>query len=110
MDRGIALDDPSSNTRGLALLTAATLWPAVQMGVPLQPQLLKLEEVFEESRRSGMEIQDTMKAAILLKCVTGQLKTYLNIGAQEDMTYKTLREQCLKWDTTTLEHFGLWEW
>ena len=68
------------------------------MGVPLQPQLLKLEEVFEESRRSGMEIQDTMKAAILLKCVSGQLKTYLNLGAQEDMTYKTLREQCLKWD------------
>ena len=70
MDRGIAPDDPSSNTRGLALLTAATSWPAFQMGVPLQPQLLKLEEVFEESRRSGMEIQDTMKAAILLKCVT----------------------------------------
>ena len=39
-----------------------------------------------------------MKAAILLKCVSGQLKTYLNLGAQDDMSYATLREQCLKWN------------
>ena len=83
---------PNSNTRGLALLSAATSCP------PLQPQMLKLEEVFEDSRRAGTDIQDAVKAAILMRCVSGQLKTYLNLGAQDDMSYSALREQCLKWD------------
>ena len=89
---------PNSNTRGLALLTAATSWPAFQMNSAIQPQLLKLEEVFEDCRRAGTEVQDAVKSAILLRCISGQLKTYLNLGAQEDMSYRTLREQCLKWD------------
>ena len=89
---------PNSNTRGLALLSAATSWPAFQMNAALQPQMLKLEEVFEDSRRAGTDIQDAVKAAILLRCVSGQLKTYLNLGAQDDMSDASLREQCLKWD------------
>ena len=72
---------PNNNNRGLALLTAATSWPAFNMGLPLQPQILKLEEIFEESRKSGTEIQDALKSAILMRCVTGQLRTYLNLGA-----------------------------
>ena len=89
---------PNSNTRGLALLSAATSWPAFQMNAALQPQMLKLEEVFQDSRRAGTDIQDAVKAAILLRCVSGQLKTYLNLGTQDDMSYVSLREQCLKWD------------
>ena len=89
---------PNTNTRGLALLTAATSWPAFQMNLPLQPQILKLEEVFEDSRRAGTDIQDAVKAAILMRCVSGQLKTYLNLGAQDSMAYNSLREQCMKWD------------
>eukprot|EP00435_Cladocopium_sp_Y103_P030731 s4949_g7.t1 len=68
------------------------------MNAPLQPQLLKLEEVFEDCRRAGNEVQDAVTSAILMRCVSGQLKTYLNLGAQEDMKYSSLREQCLKWD------------
>eukprot|EP00435_Cladocopium_sp_Y103_P016694 s2953_g4.t1 len=89
---------PNSNARGLALPTAATSWPSFQMNAPLQPQLLKLEEVFEDCRRAGNEVQDAVKSAILMRCVSGQLKTYLNLGAQEDMKYGSLRGQCLKWD------------
>ena len=89
---------PNNNNRGLALLTAATSWPAFNMGLPLQPQVLKLEEVFEESRKSGTDIQDAVKSAIVMRCVSGQLRTHLNLGAQENMTYASLRE--LKWDST----------
>lgn len=84
---------PNTNTRGLALLTAATSWPAFQMNMPLQPQIL-----IEESRLSGTEIQGAVKAAILMRCVSGQLKTYFNLGAQESMAYNSLREECVKWD------------
>jgi hypothetical protein len=68
------------------------------MNAPVQLQMLKLEEVFEDSRRAGTDIQDAVKAAILMRCVSGQLETYLNLGAQDDMSYSALREQCLKWD------------
>lgn len=97
---------PNTYTRGLALLTAATSWPPFHISMPLQPQILKLEEVFEESRRSGTEIQDAVKAAILMRCVPGQLKTYwgtrehglqLFEGAVHDMG------SC----TAALEQFGI---
>ena len=41
---------PTSKARGLALLGAATTWPAFSMNSGLQPQLLKLEEVFDEGQ------------------------------------------------------------
>ena len=44
---------PTLNARGLALLGAATTWPAFSMNSALQPQLLKLEEVFDETVNSG---------------------------------------------------------
>ena len=97
----------NNNHTCLALLTAATSWPAFNMSLPLQPQILKLEEIFEESRKAGTEIQDAVKAAILLRCVSGQLRTYLNLGAQDNMQYGTLREQCLKWDRAQQRWSGL---
>ena len=93
--------------RGLALLTAATSWPAFNMGLPLQPHIFKLEVIFEESRKAGTEIQDAVKAAILMRCVTGQLRTYLNVGAQDNMQYNTLRGQCLRWDRVQHRWSGL---
>ena len=57
---------PTSKARGLALLGAATTWPAFSMNSALQPQLLKLEEVFDETFKAGTTIQDGLKSAILL--------------------------------------------
>ena len=85
---------PNSHTRGLALLSAATSWPAAQMNAPLQPQMLKLEEVCEDTRRAGTDMQDAVKAAILMRCVSG----HLNLVVQDDMSYNALRGQCLKLD------------
>jgi hypothetical protein len=82
---------PNNNNRGLTLLTAATSWPAFSMGFPLQPEIVKLEEAFEESRKAGTEMQDAVKAAILMRCVTGQLRAYVNLGAQDNMQYHTLQ-------------------
>ena len=61
------------------------------MGFPLQPEIVKLEEAFEESRKAGTEMQDAVKAAILMRCVTGQLRAYVNLGAQDNMQYHTLQ-------------------
>ena len=43
------------------------------MNSALQPQLLKLEEVFDETVKSGATVHQELKPAILLRCVGGQL-------------------------------------
>ena len=57
----------------------ATTWPAFSMNSALQPQLLKLEEVFDETVKAGPTIQEELKLAVLLGCVGGQLKSYSNV-------------------------------
>ena len=89
---------PNSQNRGSALLTAVTSWPAFNMQQSLQTQLLKLEEGFEEVRKTGTKIGDSLKMAVVLKCISGALKTHLNVSMSENMTYSELREAILKWD------------
>ena len=61
-----------------------------------QPQLLKLEEVFDETAKSGTAVQEELKPAILLRCVGGQLKPYLNLTIGDNVQHSTLREQVLQ--------------
>eukprot|EP00435_Cladocopium_sp_Y103_P019344 s4186_g4.t1 len=98
---------PSSSGRGLALMAALTSWPQFSMGQPLQPQLLKLEDALEEARRAGTTIPDTLQQAILLKCVSGQLRTHLNLSISESTTFKELRENVLRWDRSQQKWAGL---
>lgn len=72
---------PTSNNRGLALLSALTSWTPFQMNQPLQPQLLRLEEVMEEARRAGSTVPDQLKQAVLIKALSGQLRTHILISA-----------------------------
>ena len=64
----------------------------------LQPQLLRLEEALEEAKRAGSTIPDQLQQAILLKCVSGQLRTHLNLAIEEKTTFSELRERVLRWD------------
>ena len=89
---------PKTKTRGLALLSAITSWPSFNMQHSLQSQLLKLEDAFEEAKRVGSIVADDLKCAILMKCVSGQLKSFLTINVDEDADYSDLRETILKWE------------
>ena len=60
---------PNAQTRGLALLPAITSYPSFIMNKPLLSQLMRLEEMFEETRKSGTPVQEELKVAILLKCI-----------------------------------------
>ena len=64
------------------------------MNSALQPQLLKLEEVFDETVKSGTTIQEELKSAILAGCVGGQLKPCLSLSIGDNIQYSTLRQ----WD------------
>ena len=62
---------PNTQSRGLALLSAAATWPEFTMNTPLQPQLLRLEDTSEEARQAGTMLQEKLKTAILFRCVGG---------------------------------------
>ena len=66
------------------------------MNSALQPQLLKSEDVFDETVKAGTKIQEELKSAILLRCVGGQLKSYLNLTTGDNVQYSTLREHVLQ--------------
>lgn len=89
---------PTSKNRGLALMSAIMQWPQFQMNMALQPQILRLEDSFDEAKRSGVDIQEEVKVAVILKCLAGQLKTHVSLQLGEGMTYKELRECLMKWD------------
>ena len=80
------------------LLGAATTWPAFSMDRALLPQLLKLVEALDETVKAGTTIQEALKPAILLRCVSRQLKPELNLTLGDNVQYSTLREQVLQWD------------
>ena len=89
---------PTSKNRGLALMSAIMAWPGFQMNQAVQPQLLRLEDAFEEARRASVTIQDEMKIAVLLCCLSGQLRTHVSLQLSEGMSYGELRECLLKRD------------
>ena len=98
---------PNTQTRGLALLSALTTYPAFVMSKPLLNQLIKLEEMFEETRKSGTAAQDELKVAIVLKCVSGPLTTQLNLMLDGAAKYADARDQLLRWDRTQQKWAGL---
>ena len=98
---------PSSSGRGLALMSALTSWPSFAMNQQLQPQLLRLEDALEEARKAGATIPDQLKQAILLKSVSGQLRTHLNLAIQETTTFAELRDHVLRWDRSQQRWNGL---
>ena len=82
---------PNTQARGLSLLSSVTAWPAFSMSKPLQAQLLRLEDAYEETRRAGTTLSDELKSAIALRCITGALKTHLSLSLKETSTYAVRR-------------------
>ena len=68
------------------------------MQKPLLPQLLLLEEAYEEARKGGTALSDELRSAILLCCIGGQLKVHFNMALTDNAKYAHLCEQVLKWD------------
>ena len=88
---------PNIQSRGLALLTSVTAWPGFSMNKPLQTQLLRLEEAFDERGKAGTPLADEFKTAILLRCISGSPKTHLNF-LKDGTKYLEVREEVLRWD------------
>ena len=94
---------PSSRNRALGLLHLLMKWPEFDMKVAMLPQILKLEDSFREYERIAGALSGELKFAVLMKCIGGQLKTYLNMTIQDTTTYENLRESILQYDQATIK-------
>ena len=64
---------------------------------------MKLEEAFREyDKISPQPLAAEMKFAILLRCITGQLRMHINVTLKEDASYDTLRETVLQYDRANI--------
>ena len=71
-------------------------WPGFDMKQAMLPQILRFEDAVREYERMGGKLEGELRFAILLRCVGGQLKTYLQVTLQEGTTYDQLRENILR--------------
>ena len=95
--------EPSSKNRSLSLLNAILSWEQFDMRKGILSQLLRLEEAFKEYERSGSTLGSDIKFSVLMKCVSGQLKTWLQLNMVETATYDELREAIIRYDQATLK-------
>ena len=84
--------EPVSRNRSLGILNAIMSWPQFSMkGGSVVAQLLKLEAAFREyERTTGEALQEELRFAVVFRCVTGQLKTWLQLQVQDGTSYAEL--------------------
>ena len=95
----MAMFAPKSQGRSLGILTAITQVPAFKQNEALLPQVLELERVFEESSEA---IQESVKTALLLRCLPNATKNQIFASLPENASYSEVREACLRMDR---QHF-----
>ena len=64
-------------------------------------QVLRLEHAYSEYEKLGTKLNDDLKTAILMRCVQGNLKTWLQLQVTEQTTYSKVREMILLHDSST---------
>ena len=64
-------------------------------------QVLRLEHAYSEYEKLGTKLNDDLKTAILMRCVQGNLKTWLQLQVTEQTTYSKVREMILLYDSST---------
>ena len=89
---------PQARNRTMNLLQGIMAYPSFNMKLSILPQLLKLEEHFTQYERLGGKLPD-MRAAVLLKAISGPLKIHLNMTLNEGSSYAKIREAVLAYDT-----------
>ena len=94
-------NEPLSKNRSMGLLNVIMNWPVFSGKMSYVQQILKLEHAYAEYEKLGTKLNDDLKTAVLMRSVTGQLKTWLQLQASESTTYARVREMILMYDAST---------
>jgi hypothetical protein len=82
----------------MSLLSIIMNWPAFNLKASLLSQVLRLETTYAECEKLGNKLADDIKAAVLLRSVTGNVKPWLQLRANDKTTFSQLRELVLTYD------------
>ena len=74
---------PKARGRTMSMLQGIMAYPAFHMKSSIIAQVVRLEENFTQFERLDGKLTHEMKAAVLLKCVSGPLKVHLNLSLTE---------------------------
>ena len=94
-------NEPASKNRSMGLLNVIMNWPTFSGKQSLMQHVLKLEHAYGEYEKLGTRLGDELKTAVLMRSVTGQLKTWLQLQVTEATTYARVREMILAYDAST---------
>ena len=96
-------NEPVSKNRSMGLLNVIMNWAQFTNKSSLMSQVLRLEHAYSEYEKLGQPqpLGDELKTAVLLRSVTGQLKTWLQLQVRETTTYSQIREMVISYDTST---------
>ena len=90
---------PQARNRTMSLLQGIMAYPNFNMKTSILPQILKLEEHFNQYEKLGGKLTPDLRSAVLLRVITGPLKIHLNMTLNEGSSYQKIREAVLAFDT-----------
>ena len=90
---------PQARNRTMSLLQGTMAYPNFNMKTSILPQILKLEEHFNQYEKLGGKLTPDLRSAVLLRVITGPLKIHLNMTLNEGSSYQKIREAVLAFDT-----------
>eukprot|EP00435_Cladocopium_sp_Y103_P017353 s850_g4.t1 len=94
---------PTSRNRSLGILNALMSWKEFDMKGALLSQIVRLEDAFREYDKISMQpLASEVRFAILLRCISGQLRMHINVSLKEDASYDALREMVLQYDRANI--------
>ena len=97
----ICANEPHSKNRSMSLLNLIMNWPSFSGKGSLLSQIMKLENAYSEYERLGTPLAEEIRSAVLMRCITGQLKVWLQLQITEATTYNQLRELVISYERST---------
>ena len=94
-------NEPKSQNRSMSLLNVIMTWPQFSPKTSMISQVMKLESAFQEYEKLGDVLPETIRSAVLLRCLTGQLKTWMQLQLGESTKYADIREGVLSYERST---------
>ena len=93
---------PASENRAMGLLQVIMQWPALKES--MTSQVVRLEEAFNEYNKIIDKLGDDIKSAVLLRCITGELKVWVQLNLTDSTDYGKLRDTILRFDVATTKY------
>ena len=97
----ICANEPHSKNRSMSLLNLIMNWPSFSNKTSLLSQVMKLENAYAEYERLGTALAEEIRTAVLMRCITGQLKVWLQLQITETTSYNQLRELVVSYERST---------